>query len=83
MYRAADIVYEEGDGGIDGVGECKANGGAHSPPVPKAVPKKAEVCNHLNRCKVSNTLSISISGHSGVQLGHLKMASSKKKLTLF
>ena len=52
MYGAADIVYEEGDGGIDGEGNCKGNGGAHSPPVPKPVTKKAQVCKHLRRFKV-------------------------------
>ena len=58
MYRAADIVYEEGDGGIDGVGECKGNSGAHSPPVPKAVPKKAQVCKHLSRFKVRKPIKL-------------------------
>ena len=58
MYRAADIVYEEGDGGIDGVGECKGSGGANSPPVPKGVPKKAQVCKHLSRFKVRKPIKL-------------------------
>ena len=58
MYRAADIVYEEGDGGIDGVGECKGNSGAHSPPVPKPVTKKAQVCKHLSRFKVRKPIKL-------------------------
>ena len=72
MYGAADIVYEEGDGGIDGEGNCKGNGGAHSPPVPKSVPKKAQVCKHLRRFKVRKQLE------KAYQLGKTCEATNQK-----